>query len=149
MYDKCLKDPVGLPMIEDRIVCEMETIDMTLTGVDAVRILACHVNALRDMLWLRKKIWVQIESLHEIIKEQDNGAIPTHIACIERILSNDEIQRRLPSSYIEQIEQVIKENKLFTERIEQLIKTGKSQKPVWNTLYRSTWNPLDAQKDMI
>lgn len=140
MYNKCLTDPVGLPMIEDKIVDEMEKIDMTLTGVDAVRILACHVNALRDMLWLRNKIWGEIESLHGIIKEQDNGAIPTHIACIERILANDKIQRRLPSSYIEQIGKVIEDNKLFTERIEQLIKTGKSQKPVWNTLYRGEWS---------
>ena len=149
MYNKCLKDPVGLPMIEDNIVGEMEKIDMTLTGVDAVRILACHVNALRDMLWLRNRIWGQIESLHEIIKEQDNGAIPTHIACIERILSNDEIRSCLPSSYIEQIERVIKENKSFTERVEQLIKTGKSQKPVWNTLYRSEWSPLDELRRQI
>lgn len=109
MHNKCLKDPVGLPMIEDNIINHMEKIDMTLTGVDAVRILACHVNALRDMLWLRNKIWVQIESLHEIIKEQDNGAIPTHIACIERILANDEIRGLLPSHYLEQIEQVIKD----------------------------------------
>ena len=149
MYDKCLKDPVGLPMIEDNIVYEMEKIDITLTGVDAVRILACHVNALRDMLWLRNKIWGQIESLHEIIKDQDNGAIPTHIACIEQILSNDEIRSRLPSSYIEQIERVIKENKSFTERVEQLIKTGKSQRPVLNTLYRIEWNPLDVPKTKL
>lgn len=135
MYNKCLKDPVGLPMIEDDIIREMEGIDVTLTGVDAVRILACHVNALRDMIWLRTRIQVEIESLQEIIKEQDNGAIPTHIACIERILSDDKIRGLLPSYYLEQIEQVIKENK--------------SQRPVWNTLYRSTWNPHDALKDMI
>lgn len=135
MYNKCLKDPVGLPMIEDNIINEMEGIDVTLTGVDAVRILACHVNALRDMIWLRTRIQVEIESLQEIIKEQDNGAIPTHIACIERILSDDKIRGLLPSNYLEQIEQVIKENK--------------SQRPVWNTLYRSTWNPPDALKDMI
>jgi hypothetical protein len=135
MYNKCLKDPVGLPMIEDRIIDEMDKIDMTLTGVDAVRILACHVNALRDMIWLRTRIQVEIESLQEIIKEQDNGAIPTHIACIERILSDDKIRGLLPSHYIEQIEQVIKENK--------------SKRPVWNTLYRSTWNPNDVRKTMI
>lgn len=135
MYDKCLKDPVGLPMIEDNIINEMEGIDVILTGVDAVRILACHVNALRDMIWLRTRIQVEIESLQEIIKEQDNGAIPTHIACIERILSDDKIRGLLPSNYLEQIEQVIKENK--------------SQRPVWNTLYRSTWNPPDALKDLI
>ena len=135
MYNKCLKDPVGLPMIEDDIIHEMEGIDVTLSGVDAVRILACHVNALRDMIWVRTRIQVEIESLQEIIKEQDNGAIPTHIACIERILSDDKIRELLPSHYLEQIEQVIKENK--------------SQRPVWNKLYRSTWNPLDALKDMI
>lgn len=135
MYNKCLKDPVGLPMIEDNIINEMEGIDVTLTGVDAVRILACHVNALRDMIWLRTRIQVEIESLQEIIKEQDNGAIPTHIACIERILSDDKIRGLLPSHYLEQIEQVIKENK--------------SQRPVWNTLYRSTWNPRVALKDLI
>lgn len=137
MYNKCLKDPVGLPMIEDEIVYEMEKIDVTLTGVDAVRILACHVNALRDIRWLRNRIQVEIESLQEIIKEQDNDAIPTHIACIERILSDDKIRQSLPSSYLEQIERVIKDT------------TGKSQRPVWNTLYRSEWNPLDARKDMI
>lgn len=135
MYNKCLKDPVGLPMIEDDIIYEMEGIDVTLSGVDAVRILACHVNALRDMIWVRTRIQVEIESLQEIIKEQDNGAIPTHVACIERILSDDKIRELLPSHYLEQIEQVIKENK--------------SQRPVWNKLYRSTWNPLDALKDMI
>lgn len=135
MYNKCLKDPVGLPMIEDDIIHEMEGIDVTLSGVDAVRILACHVNALRDMIWLRTRIQVEIESLQEIIKEQDNGAIPTHIACIERILSDDKIRGLLPSHYIEQIERVIKGNK--------------SKRPVWNKLYRSEWNPLDALKDMI
>ena len=81
------------------------------------------------------------KELIEILSKQDpnsqvhNGAIPTHIACIERILSDDKIQGLLPSAYLEQIEQVIKENK--------------SQRPVWNTLYRSTWNPHDALKDMI
>lgn len=135
MYNKCLKDPVGLPMIEDDIIHEMEGIDVTLSGVDAVRILACHVNALRDMIWLRTRIQVEIESLQEIIKEQDNGAIPTHIACIERILSDDKIRGLLPSHYIEQIERVIKGNT--------------SKRPVWNKLYRSTWNPHDALKDMI
>ena len=143
MYNKCLKDPVGLPMIEDPIIAEMEKIDMTLTGVDAVRILACHVNALRDMLWLRNRIQVEIESLQEIIKEQDNGAIPTHIACIERILSDDKIRGLLPSQYIKQIERVIEENKSFAE------KTGKSRRPVWNTLYRSEYDTLDELRKQI
>ena len=137
MYNKCLKDPVGLPMIEDNIINEMEGIDVTLSGVDAVRILACHVNALRDMIWLRTRIQVEIESLQEIIKEQDNGAIPTHVACIERILSDDKIRELLPSHYLEQIDRVIKDT------------NGKSQRPVWNTLYRSEWNPHDALKDLI
>ena len=137
MYNKCLKDPVGLPMIEDNIINEMEGIDVTLSGVDAVRILACHVNALRDMIWLRTRIQVEIESLQEIIKEQDNGAIPTHVACIERILSDDKIRELLPSHYLEQIDRVIKDT------------NGKSQRPVWNTLYRSEWNPHEALKDLI
>lgn len=137
MYNKCLKDPVGLPMIEDNIINEMEGIDVTLTGVDAVRILACHVNALRDMIWLRTRIQVEIESLQEIIKEQDNGSIPTHVACIKQILSDDKIRGLLPSHYLEQIDRVIKDT------------NGKSQRPVWNTLYRSEWNPPDALKDMI
>jgi len=137
MYNKCLKDPVGLPMIEDDIIDHMETIDMTLTGVDAVRILACHVNALRDIQWLRNRIQVEIESLQEIIKEQDNGSIPTHVACIKQILSDDKIRGLLPSHYLEQIDRVIKDT------------NGKSQRPVWNTLYRSEWNPHDALKDLI